>query len=141
MSDFTIPAADISAGPAIDIDSNVTQPVLPHSDVSSLLHHALYACAQSHGIDENGRPESDDLADQNPQQNGQINLYQPVEWEMKDEMKRQRQAERVKAVLEVIMQEIDRWGIMRKPDWDSVRALVLLVPLLDRRFFSNCPTL
>ena len=47
-------------------------------------------------------------------------------------MKRQSQAESVKVVLEAIMQEIDRWGMMRKPSWGSVRALLLLIPLLER---------
>jgi hypothetical protein len=51
--------------------------------------------------------------------------------EMRRESDRQRRFHRMKAVVEMVLREIDECGIMRKPSWDGVRALLLILPLTE----------
>ena len=37
----------------------------------------------------------------------------------------------MKTAIDVILDEIDACGILRKPTWDGVRALLLLLPLTE----------
>ena len=94
----------------------------------AVLCHVLYAWAVSYGVDEHGQldvPEGGDAPD------GPIDLATVGEGEMKREADRQRRKARLMLVLEVILREIDKNGIMRKPSWDGVRVLLLVLPLTE----------
>jgi hypothetical protein len=94
----------------------------------SILCHVLYAWAVSYGVDEHGNldvPEGGDAPD------GPIDLVQHGEGEIKREADRTRRKTIMAAVLEVILRRIDECGVMRKPSWDGVRALLLILPLTE----------
>lgn len=94
----------------------------------AILCHVLYAWALSYGVDENGTldvPEGGDAPD------GPVDLIQPSLGERKREADREIRKVRMKLALEVILKEIDEAGIMRKPSWDGVRALLMILPLTE----------
>jgi hypothetical protein len=45
-------------------------------------------------------------------------------------VRRQRWAGRVTAMLQEVLRYVDHYGLLRKPTWDGVRALLLLLPLI-----------
>jgi hypothetical protein len=60
---------------------------------------------------------------------GPLSLVAPGDNEMRRESDRQGRFHRMKAVVEMVLREIDECGIMRKPSWDGVRALLLMPSL------------
>lgn len=94
----------------------------------AILCHVLYAWAVSYGVDEHGRldvPEGGDAPA------GLVDLMKHNEGEIKREQDRQRRRAAMAQILEVILRRIDQCGVMRKPSWDGVRALLLILPLTD----------
>ena len=94
----------------------------------AVLCHVLYAWATSYGVDEYGEldvPEGGNASDT------PISLMEPNEGEAKREADRQRRRVKLIAVLTEVLKEVDEAGIMRKPSWDGVRALLLILPLTD----------
>ncbi|ORX36756.1 hypothetical protein BD324DRAFT_466027 [Kockovaella imperatae] len=98
------------------------RPIFDPQEITSgpLLNRVLYAWAISLGYDENGRQISDDL-------------LTPLESSIDDsvELSRQNRTENLKLVLEIILKQVDRGGVLRRPQWDNARALLLLVPLVS----------
>ena len=84
--------------------------------------------AASYGVDEHGQL---DVAEGGDAPDGPIDLSTVGEGELKREADRQRRKAKLMLVLEVILREIDRNGIMRKPSWDGVRVLLLVLPLAE----------
>ncbi|WRT66252.1 uncharacterized protein IL334_003205 [Kwoniella shivajii] len=94
----------------------------------AVLCHVLYAWAVSYGVDHYGRldiPEGGGAPLEN------INLLSPGDGELQRETDRLKRKEKMRAVIEVILKEIDECGMMRKPTWDGVRVLLLVLPLTD----------
>nr|XP_018263170.1 uncharacterized protein I303_04663 [Kwoniella dejecticola CBS 10117]OBR85328.1 hypothetical protein I303_04663 [Kwoniella dejecticola CBS 10117] len=92
------------------------------------LCHVLYAWAVSYGVDEYGKL---DIPEGGGTPLEDISLLGPGDFEMRRETDRQKRRERMRSVAEVILREIDECGIMRKPTWDGVRVLLLVLPLTD----------
>jgi hypothetical protein len=94
----------------------------------AILCHVLYAWAVSYGVDEYGQldvPEGGDTS------GSPISLLDPGKDEIKRENDRQARFKIMKAAVEIILDEIDACGILRKPTWDGVRVLLLLLPLTE----------
>ncbi len=94
----------------------------------SIICHVLYAWAVSYGVDENGQL---DVPEGGGAPLAPMNLLGINEAEMRREEDRLRRKEAMKAVIQVVLKEIDESGLMRKPTWDGVRALLLVLPLTD----------
>jgi hypothetical protein len=94
----------------------------------AILCHVLYAWALSYGVDENGQL---DIPEGGGSPLGPLSLVAPGENEMRREGDRQRRFSRMKSVVELVLREIDECGIMRKPTWDGVRSLLLILPLTE----------
>jgi hypothetical protein len=60
-----------------------------------------------------------------------LSLLEPGKIEVKREADRQARFEKMKVAVDVILEEIDACGILRKPTWDGVRVLLLLLPLTE----------
>ncbi|OCF36737.1 hypothetical protein I316_01333 [Kwoniella heveanensis BCC8398] len=94
----------------------------------AILCHVLFAWAISYGVDENGRLDV-------PEGGGapleSVNLFGPSDGEIKREADRQRRKDKMRHVVEIILKEIDDCGLMRKPTWDGVRVLLMVLPLTD----------
>jgi hypothetical protein len=94
----------------------------------AILCHVLYAWAVSYGVDEHGNldvPEGGDAPD------APIDLHGQGEGEHKREADRRERKSRMARVVESILKSIDEAGVMRKPSWDGVRALLLILPLTE----------
>ncbi|WWC70299.1 uncharacterized protein I206_104249 [Kwoniella pini CBS 10737] len=92
------------------------------------LCHVLYAWAVSYGVDEYGQLDVPEGGGPSLQD---ISLLGPGDLELKRETHRQTRREKMRSAIEVILREIDEFGIMRKPTWDGVRVLLLVLPLTD----------
>ena len=101
----------------------------------AILCHVFYAWAISYGVDENGQldvPEGGEAPD------GPIDLVHHGDGEIKREEDRKIRKSRMSGVLEVILTKMDECGIMRKPSWDGVRALLLILPLTEGMSDLHC---
>lgn len=94
----------------------------------AILCHVLYAWAVSYGVDEHGRL---DIPEGGGTSGMPISLLEPGKDEIKREEDRQTRFSKMRLAVEVILQEIDACGILRKPTWDGVRVLLLLLPLTE----------
>lgn len=95
----------------------------------AVLVHVLYAWAVSYGVNEHGQldvPDGGGVPTGLP-----VDLIKPDETEIKRESDRQRRKTKMKHVIEVILQKVDELGIMRKPTWDGVRVLLIVLPLTE----------
>jgi len=99
----------------------------------ALLCHVLYAWATSYGVDEKGRLDIPEGGGE-PMRN--LSLLDPGKDEVKREADRQARFAKMRVAVEIILQEIDACGILRKPTWDGVRVLLLLLPLTEGMFDS-----
>ena len=97
----------------------------------AILCYVLYAWAVSYGVDQRGLldvPEGGGVPD------APIDMLNPDTGELKREADRQRRRTKMIGVLEVILKRIDQCGVMRKPTWDGVRALFLVLPLTEGKW-------
>jgi hypothetical protein len=94
----------------------------------ALLCHVLYAWATSYGVDEHGQL---DIPEGGGEPMGSISLLDPGKDEVKREADRQARFAKMRVAVDIILQEIDACGILRKPTWDGVRVLLLLLPLTE----------
>lgn len=100
-----------------------------------ILCHVLYAWALSYGVDENGILDVDEGGDA---PDGPIDLVKYSAGEVKRENDRLARKVKMKPVLEIILKEIDEAGVMRKPTWDGVRALLMILPLTEGKSPRIC---
>jgi hypothetical protein len=100
----------------------------------AILCHILYAWAVSYGVDERGQL---DVPEGGGTPLGPLSPMSPGENEVRREGDRQRRFTKMKLAVQIILREIDECGVMRKPSWDGVRALLLILPLTEGR----CPSI
>jgi hypothetical protein len=62
---------------------------------------------------------------------GNVSLLDPGKDEVKREADRQARFAKMRIAVDIILREIDACGILRKPTWDGVRVLLLLLPLTE----------
>ncbi|KIR94135.1 hypothetical protein I304_01767 [Cryptococcus deuterogattii CBS 10090] len=122
---------------SIKSDSQRVQPIIPQltreffeSDFfqNAILCHVLYAWAVSYGVDEYGRL---DLPEGGREPLTGVNVTSACPGEAQREKDRSVRMEKMKSVVEVILKEIDDCGVMRKPTWDGVRVLLMILPLTE----------
>lgn len=94
----------------------------------AVLCHTLYAWGVAYGVDERGQF---DVSEENHEPLTPISLVAVGEAEARRDVDRQRRLEKLNRVVRTILKEIDEYGILRKPSWDGVSALLLFLPLLD----------
>jgi hypothetical protein len=124
------------------------------TDDLSLLANVLTTWAASYGVDEYGHEDADataqDLAAANPSNrgivtggNGAGNMGGDVEGSeqavvnaaARKKVRRMRVTEMVKEILE----GVDRLALLRRPTWDGVRVLMLLMPLTEGKIPAFFP--
>ncbi|BEI87789.1 uncharacterized protein CcaverHIS019_0105070 [Cutaneotrichosporon cavernicola] len=96
--------------------------------VGAVLCHCLYAWGLSYGVDERGQL---DVAEAGGETVGPLNLLSASESEARRERDRQRRKEKFNGVVRTILREIDEYGILRRPSWDGIRAVLLILPLTE----------
>jgi hypothetical protein len=94
----------------------------------AILCHVLYAWALSYGVDHNGDL---DIPEGGGDQLGALPLTGPSPSELQREVDRARRFLAMQKAVEVVLREIDECGVMRKPTWDGVRVLLLILPLTE----------
>lgn len=94
----------------------------------AVLCHTLYAWGVAYGVDERGQF---DINESSSEPLATVSLASVGEGEARRDVDRQRRLEKLNRVLRTIIKEIDEYGILRKPTWDGVSALLLFLPLLD----------
>ena len=128
-------SADIPTGPVLD-PSDFVQRYLSASPPNAaamgpegaLLCHVLVAWAASYGVDERGRL---DVPDGGGPSLAGVSLSGVSDAERQREADRQRRWSKMRSVVEVVLREIDDSGVLRRPTWDGVRALLLILPLTE----------
>ncbi|RXK40132.1 hypothetical protein M231_02589 [Tremella mesenterica] len=121
--------------PVIDPDDFVQRYLRPTNPTAAamgpegaILCHVLYAWAVSYGVDERGNCDV-------PENGGapllNVSLLHPSDAEASREADRQGRRAKMRYVVEIILREIDDAGILRRPSWDGVRVLLLLLPLTE----------
>lgn len=109
-----------------------------------LLAMILVVWAASFGVDERGMPENEngDNAAFQPEvtsggsgrNNKKGNDYGGTDRKTKEaalERKRKEKKETTEAMLREVLELVDFHGVMRRPTWDGVRVLLLILPLME----------
>jgi hypothetical protein len=108
----------------------------------------LVVWAASFGVDERGVPDNDhdELAGPSPHDIIDIpqlpgsdsrrgNVHVPAEGERTRETaverRRRDRREKTEAMIREVLELIDMHGVMRRPTWDGVRVLLLVLPLME----------
>lgn len=102
----------------------------------AVLVHCLYAWGLSFGVDERGQL---DVPDGGSEPIGMIQLHAASDSEQRRQQERQRRTEKMARAVRIILKEIDDCGMMRRPSWDGVRCLLLIVPLSEGRQLRRIP--
>lgn len=100
----------------------------------AILCHVLYAWAVSYGVDEYGRL---DLPEGGREPLTGVNVTNACPGEVQREKDRSVRKEKMKSVVKIILKEIDDCGVMRKPTWDGVRVLLMILPLTEGAFAKS----
>jgi hypothetical protein len=88
----------------------------------------LYAWAVSYGVDEHGQL---DIPEGGSVPLTHISLIEPGKEEIQREEERNIRFNKMRWVIDIILEEIDACGILRKPTWDGSRVLLLILPLTE----------
>lgn len=86
----------------------------------AILCHVLYCWAASYGVNERGELDV-------PEGGGTAN-------EGEREVHREIRRRNTQSAIRVVLKEIDDAAIMRRPTWDGVRCLLLVLPLTEGGF-------
>ena len=89
----------------------------------AILCHVLFSWAASYGVNERGEldvPEGGGGADE-------------TERETQREMRRRN----TQSAIRIVLKEIDEAAIMRKPSWDGVRCMLMVLPLTEGGFIPS----
>ncbi|KAF8894459.1 hypothetical protein BD779DRAFT_1501136 [Infundibulicybe gibba] len=108
-----------------------------------LLAMLLVVWASSFGIDERGAPEADDADPSDssaaleltalplPRRGSVQDGSSGKEGSPRAEIQRRRRKDRTETMIREVLELIDFHGVLRRPTWDGVRVLLLILPLLD----------
>lgn len=99
-----------------------------------LLAMALVLWAASFGLDETGSPtSSDNMSPPSPDKPSPTSSTSQGSLSPTDlrNCQRKRRKDKADVMLREILELIDFHGVLRRPTWDGVRVLLLLLPLLD----------
>ncbi|KAJ7261330.1 hypothetical protein B0H12DRAFT_1013547 [Mycena haematopus] len=98
-----------------------------------ILVHLLVVWAASFGIDERGLPENEELSP--PLQQGPSKIVrsgqQKPNGSLMTERRRAERKSRTESMVQEILVLIDSHAIMRRPTWDGIRVLLLILPLME----------
>jgi hypothetical protein len=105
-----------------------------------LLAMALVVWASSFGIDENGQP-LDPLEDHIYQyQEHKVDIHDQFDTDASAKLRTERRT-RTNEMVKEMLYLIDVHGILRKPSWDGVRILLMILPLAQGKRFHLPPPL
>ncbi|KAF7353620.1 Zn(2)-C6 fungal-type domain-containing protein [Mycena venus] len=99
-----------------------------------ILVHLLVVWAASFGIDERGLPENDDISPPSSAsgEDGASQMARPGQVPKTIvERSRAERKNRTEAMVQEILVLIDSHAIMRRPTWDGIRVLLLILPLME----------
>lgn len=124
------------------------------TDELTLLANVLVTWAASYGIDEFGHEDADAAAQDavvSNVSNGTIGGGDTRSGRVGDESSEQAVADaaarkkrrrlRVTEMVKEILQGVDQLALLRRPTWDGVRVLMLVMPLTEGESFSSSPRL
>lgn len=94
----------------------------------AVLCHCLYAWGISYGVNERGQL---DVMEAGGETLGPLNLLNMGESELRREQSRQRRMEKLNRVVGNVLREIDEYSLLRRPSWDGIRAILLILPLTE----------
>ncbi|KAG6817097.1 hypothetical protein H0H87_012865 [Tephrocybe sp. NHM501043] len=118
-----------------------TKGIQPLGHEGGLLAMVLVVWAASFGLDERGIPE-DDIRDGSDQETPTSTTHntgskrtgstsEPKGKEPSTSRTRKDKKENTEAMLREVLELVDFHGVMRRPSWDGVRVLLLIMPLLE----------
>jgi hypothetical protein len=104
-----------------------------------ILVHLLVVWAASFGIDERGLPENEELSrpsSASAAEEGPSKLVRPGQQQNSNgaliaERRRAERKNRTEAMVQEVLVLIDSHAIMRRPTWDGIRVLLLILPLME----------
>lgn len=108
-----------------------------------LLAMILVVWAASFGLDERGLPDTEgsdiatpesDVTPVSGRRSAKGNEYGSSEGKPREaslERKRKEKKENTEAMLREVLELVDFHGVMRRPTWDGVRVLLLILPLME----------
>lgn len=115
-----------------------TKGTQPLGNEGKILLHLLVVWAASFGIDESGLPENDDFSQPSSStEDGSKNLRSgrvetpKTNGVLVSDRGRAERKLRTEAMVQEILVLIDSHAIMRRPTWDGVRVLLLILPLME----------
>lgn len=111
------------------------------TDELGLMASVLVTWAASYGIDEYGREDADggfaignrngSASDEAAHPNSGELGGGPSEFARLNNERKKRRRERVTKMVKEILEGVDRLALLRRPTWDGVRVLMLLMPLTE----------
>ncbi|KAF7295332.1 Zn(2)-C6 fungal-type domain-containing protein [Mycena indigotica] len=96
-----------------------------------ILMHLLVVWAASFGIDESGTPETEELRPSSASGEDHSTVTSRPSSTLIAEGTRAERKNRTEAMVQEILALIDSHGVMRRPTWDGVRVLLLILPLME----------
>lgn len=108
-----------------------------------LLAMILVVWAASFGLDERGLPDADDVSTSEQETlngatmgTGSKRVSSNSSSDLKNldltpDQRRKERKERTEAMIREVLELIDFHGVLRRPSWDGVRVLLLIMPLLE----------
>ena len=110
----------------------------PLGTAGRLLAMALVVWASSFGIDENGRPM--DPSEYHISQHQEVDVHDQFNADASAKLRTERRT-RTNEMVKEMLYLIDIHGILRKPSWDGVRILLMILPLAQGMRFYLQPFL
>ncbi|KAJ7445721.1 hypothetical protein B0H11DRAFT_1746591 [Mycena galericulata] len=101
----------------------------PLGNEGKILIQLLVVWAASFGIDERGLPENEELSRPSSAEDLKARHIEPKTL-MADRSRVERKI-RTEAMVQEILVLIDSHGLMRRPTWDGIRVLLLILPLME----------
>lgn len=112
-----------------------TANVSPADALLGLMANILVTWAASYGIDEFGREDADVGS---VGANGELDMFLPAPGKLGSDLDpaaasslKRRRRDRCNAMVREMLAGVDRLALLRRPSWDGVRVLMLLMPLTE----------
>lgn len=128
----------------------------PLGHEGEILANLLVVWAASFGLDECGNPLADESANfasgmsvdpettrvtrRSSANAGPESIHKRPDLFVQDRIRRSRR-DKAEAMLREVLDLVDFHGVLRRPSWDGVRILLLILPLLEGMYFKSVRSL